>query len=621
MALNFHARLTADGRQAQAEFRETSEEVKRLAAGLDVVEAEGNDAAQSLGRISTRAAKAASTLTDTNAAARGVAGAHGIAAGQVGNLAAQFNDIGVMLAAGQNPLQLAIQQGTQITQVIGPMGAAGAFKALGGAIKSMISPVSLLTLGAIAAGAAMFQWLTRSRDDADDLGDALENAQARIEDLQREQEMRAAGIESEEELRLLQAIEEAQAAVAAASAAAADEDERAARAARGALRIAEEELSTLEETLDILRALEEARDQADRDRAVANAERMLATMEAQNEVQRIAITHGEDSAEFARAQAAAQRQAFEATLETMNVSEDLKDELREAFNQAEALASVDMASGIWNAADAASAMATNLRDAITASNESAARSQIMLDTVGNPVERAGRLAVREFDQSLPDGGYGMISSGQAEGLASARDQVRERAEAAAQLAQAAREADAEWRALQSSTGNARSGGAAQQADAVAELIEQQRAELEIMREADPVKQEMIRLRQTLAGATDGERAQIRANVQAIEAERAANEALGQTRDFVSSSLSDILPALARGGDDATAAWQRFGRVLEDIAWQALAIQPILFALGLVSGPGLIWGSILGLRDGGPVPGEAAVSLTSHPPTAIFSINP
>ena len=48
-----------------------------------------------------------------------------LAAGSAANLTAQFNDISVMMAAGQNPMQLAIQQGTQITQVFGNRGRGG----------------------------------------------------------------------------------------------------------------------------------------------------------------------------------------------------------------------------------------------------------------------------------------------------------------------------------------------------------------------------------------------------------------------------------------------------------------------------------------------------------------
>ena len=81
----------------------------------------------------------------------------GAAAANVGNLAAQFQDIGVSAAMSMNPLQIALQQGTQISAVLGPMGAAGALKSLGNAFLSIISPVSLVTIGLVAAVAAGLQ--------------------------------------------------------------------------------------------------------------------------------------------------------------------------------------------------------------------------------------------------------------------------------------------------------------------------------------------------------------------------------------------------------------------------------------------------------------------------------
>ena len=99
------------------------------------------------------------------------------AAMHTGNLAAQFNDIGVMLAAGQNPLQLALQQGTQINQVFGQMGAgASRLRILGSALVSIISPANLVTIGLIAGGAALFQFgmnALSSRDKAASLADTL----------------------------------------------------------------------------------------------------------------------------------------------------------------------------------------------------------------------------------------------------------------------------------------------------------------------------------------------------------------------------------------------------------------------------------------------------------------
>lgn len=75
------------------------------------------------------------------------------------NVAAQFQDIAVTSAMGMSPLQIALQQGTQLAAVLGEGGAAGAAKTLGSALLSLVNPVSLLTIGGVAAGAAMLQWL------------------------------------------------------------------------------------------------------------------------------------------------------------------------------------------------------------------------------------------------------------------------------------------------------------------------------------------------------------------------------------------------------------------------------------------------------------------------------
>lgn len=85
------------------------------------------------------------------------------AGGHTANVFAQLNDIGVMMAAGQNPIQLALQQGTQLNQVWASMGKGGqslkgVFGVLSGAIGSMLNPMSLLTIGVIAGGAALVQF-------------------------------------------------------------------------------------------------------------------------------------------------------------------------------------------------------------------------------------------------------------------------------------------------------------------------------------------------------------------------------------------------------------------------------------------------------------------------------
>lgn len=89
-----------------------------------------------------------------------------VSAAHAGNLAAQLNDIGVMLAAGQSPFQLMLQQGTQINQIWGHMGAGGVLATFRTALMSMVNPISLVTFGVIGAGAAAVQYFTRAGEEA-----------------------------------------------------------------------------------------------------------------------------------------------------------------------------------------------------------------------------------------------------------------------------------------------------------------------------------------------------------------------------------------------------------------------------------------------------------------------
>ena len=146
------------------------------------------NAAQRVGALTSRQYDAA--LDSLNAdfarstmAAQQFAGANRLAAGSMGNLVAQGNDVFVMLAAGQNPLTLAIQQGTQITQVIGPLGAAGAFRALGGAVLSMLSPINLITIVALAATATVVNWFMSASEEGETFADTVEALETRIDSL------------------------------------------------------------------------------------------------------------------------------------------------------------------------------------------------------------------------------------------------------------------------------------------------------------------------------------------------------------------------------------------------------------------------------------------------------
>lgn len=89
----------------------------------------------------------------------------------VGGIAAQFQDVAVQLAGGQSPFLIALQQGTQLQGQLAATG--GGVKALGAAFLSLFSPMSLLTIGGIAAFGALVQYVTSAGASVGTLDDRL----------------------------------------------------------------------------------------------------------------------------------------------------------------------------------------------------------------------------------------------------------------------------------------------------------------------------------------------------------------------------------------------------------------------------------------------------------------
>ncbi|KJS45895.1 MAG: histidine kinase, partial [Roseovarius sp. BRH_c41] len=190
MAFRVQGEILMDADQAKAELQATGTAAKSASQDIRGVGTQGATAARGVKQLETAARtsatglRAASSAAEVNAAAtQKMASANRLAAGSMGNLVAQGNDVFVMLAAGQNPLTLAIQQGTQITQVIGPLGAAGAFRALGGAVLAMLSPINLITIGALAATATVVNWFMSSSEEAESFADSVEALENRIDSL------------------------------------------------------------------------------------------------------------------------------------------------------------------------------------------------------------------------------------------------------------------------------------------------------------------------------------------------------------------------------------------------------------------------------------------------------
>lgn len=729
-----------------------------------------------LGSASEEAATGARTLANAqNVVAidtRRMAQAHAISAGEVANLTAQFNDIGVMLAAGQSPLQLAIRQGSQIGQVLGPRGVAGAVTGLGRALLGMLSPINLLTIGGIALGATAFQWITQSEEDAadavdafsdmeeaarryfdaiaasrtplaelrSDYGDFAREAKANLQeiaDLEREAfeattrrtvasvvpARQAAGNTMAGEYQLADLLTgfgaandlsapnrlrrgraedlaaELEAAFAAVDAAmqgtlaeqAAGIEQLVAAYRSGAEysgQIDDNEraiLMGLREQIDVIRqriALEAEPDEAaaaadDRrlaayrqyaatrlqgeqdyrqaasEAAIAQAailaqttraegqaarqqaQEMIEGLQAQAEMQRLVAVYGEDSVTVARARVAAERDAYEQTLDGVVASDDLKAEIMAAWDAANGLAGVDVAGGIWAGADAASAMAANLAgavaqmdalraSAVAASTASARRAQNRLDTVGDPIARAGGAAVIDLQERLAGAGADGVSSARSsQAMTDAETAVRSAAEEAARLTEEANAADAAHRKLvaglskPSGGGGSRSRGgrggggrsdaaraAEREREAVERLLDSLRSEVDILRETDPVQQELLRHRDALRGATAAERAEVEDLIRARDAEAEAARSAEEGRDFLRSEGYDLL----RGSvDDLGDAFDRLKASIADAAFEAaiLGTGPLAGIFGGAGGG--LFGMIGGLFGGGaPAGGAMAV---------------
>lgn len=103
----------------------------------------------------------------------------------VANIAAQGQDIAVTAAMGMAPVQIGLQQGTQLSAVLQQLRSEGQSTgaALASAFASIVSPLSLLTIGAVALGAAGIQAFMGMLNSADDAGEALKRHDEYLDDI------------------------------------------------------------------------------------------------------------------------------------------------------------------------------------------------------------------------------------------------------------------------------------------------------------------------------------------------------------------------------------------------------------------------------------------------------
>ncbi|MBR9841430.1 MAG: hypothetical protein GYB50_26790 [Rhodobacteraceae bacterium] len=117
--------------------------------------------------------------------------------------------------------------------------------------------------------------------------------------------------------------------------------------------------------LELLGAAAEAT--ADANRLIREeGEEILASLQQEAELQQLISTYGKDSAQVAQARLMAERGAYEEMLASKGIAGDLADEILRAWDNAEGLASVNMAVTLSAAADQAARLATNMQGAAAA---------------------------------------------------------------------------------------------------------------------------------------------------------------------------------------------------------------------------------------------------------------
>lgn len=507
MTLSLRMVLQADSASAKAALDDTTRGIKGVTA------ATAEQATKS--RTAAGAADAEAAAKRRNAqASREVTNANRQAAGATGNLVAQFNDIGMMLAAGQNPLQLAIQQGTQITQVIGPMGAAGAARALGGAFLGMLNPLSLITMGVIGFGAAAVQAFMGAEEEAAGIVEQLDEIRSATAETQTEIEKLRFGVDEGYQVQLLQ--------------------EQLRLRAEYNQKVAELQgyLSTTTDSIDRQRMstaglVAEIQGIVDR-----NAEINGLLADQQNRSAQLAVLEGikaqqagEMAARQAEAAAEAERQhralvgAYEVYAQTQKEAEALADAAARAGVEATDLSHIQFG---------------NLAAASAEALRIAGNLGIALDVA----QRLANLGPQGIGGNDPSGDtYSGRGRGPTQG----------------EIVEIRTAGQFGYRPPPSTKG-ARGGGGGgaseteKEAKALQELITSLEAEIEALRVQDPIQQEMIKHREALAGATDAERQKVEELIATREREAALMEGAKARAEFFEEIGTNALDALINKGE-------------------------------------------------------------------------
>jgi hypothetical protein len=498
----------------------------------------------------------------------------------VGQLGFQANDIIMMMAAGQNPMMLALQQGTQITQVFDQMRLKGLAigPALLGTFTSLLNPVNLITMGVIAATAATVAWFMEG-DEAggtfEDRLDALATATQTMRDVtgQSVDEMVAMygtltesvreAIRTQQEQALDTAKTESEKAVAGLNIDVADDVAMVIELRQqieaiqgmepsfliGGREAQIEQINVLIANLEESAGLTEAqlvRVGAALD-AFANASGIRAQADAMGAITAAIKGTSLETSDWGKQINAAQLKLYASA----DAADDLKREMAGASDEASILGvnSSDVLG--WIDAIAGADISGPFRDAqgpainlLNIANQIAARMNVLRYSPQQHFDQDNQVySGRGGDPRQFDGSNGAFIP-------------------SAEVIAAADELLNPTPPIVSGGGGGGGGGRSAETNSVRDLIEAEQRELELLRELDPVKQELIRKSEQMADASPKEREEIEALIRARLAEKDAMEAVQRAQEELRSTMQSAFVGLVT---DAHSFRDALGQVLGKLA--------------------------------------------------------
>lgn len=589
--------LKADGSQAVGELRKVSGEAKSTTAALTDM---GSAPVQNV----------VVPLRQTALAATGLANASGSAAQHVTQLGYQFNDIAMMLAAGQNPFMLMMQQGTQVNQVFGTMRASGlsVSGALRAALIGMVSPANLATMAVIGLGAAAVQYFTDAGEKAKTLGETMGDLEKASRNL--------SGAMSEAKLSIWDLRKEfGDGATAAREMNLALLDlariESLEKLSDAAIKI-RSEMSGLTSQVELyesvlLRVPTSVSELNAQLGLSASISRNLkdtyglsadAAIQASNAIRLMGDTSNIDGV------VAGSRQLVAVLSQAKDESGSIPAGLRETAKAAAqaAIEALKLQGNTKEADRIAKLFASNpMADPITAANTAA---RLLVGNLASAVEMQNAL-----NRASANGGQ---SSGRGDGMAEWRRRQADQ-QGSGQVIVADRSSDMGQqidKILNPDTGRASASAAekatARDAESVQDLIQSKRDELAILRATNPVQAELLRNREALAAATPKQRAELEQLIISYEQESDELNSLRQANAEVEASFREGFVGLITGADSFGDALGRLASRMADMAANSL-FDSLWAGTGGSGGigsfvTGLFGGTIFGHADGGQVVG-------------------